>query len=123
MKKNKIASILIRLGCNINFCDPRMNLDNLDIARRHNNIEICKILIFAGYDLRTKPDIIRNNKQIKHIKTAFDWLVYTKYNPLSLMDLCRIKIRRRLGKKVFYKIPLLGLPRQLVSFLNIEYID
>lgn len=122
MGKKEIARALLCYGANVNFCDPRMIVDNICIARKHNDFDIAKMLVFAGYDLKSKTDIRKSNKPLGEIKTVYDWLVYTKYNPLSLMNLCRIRIRNDLGRKVHFKINHLGLPKRLVNFLNFEYL-
>lgn len=120
LQKTRIATRLIQIGADVNFCDSRTLLDAMCVAARNLNIHVAKALIYAGYDLNDMARTIPNNERMKGF---YNWLMGMKSKPLTLMELCRIKIRKQMGKLVYFQLSQLGLPLQLQRYLELEYID
>lgn len=62
------------------------------------------------------------NRQDVKVDSPQGWLLSTKFNPRSLTDLCRLRIRKDLGAKVSEVVPELPIPKTLQQFLMLEGI-
>lgn len=104
----RATACLVRLGA-----DVRSRPDYLSTAVARGDLSDARLLLFAGcppFPSAPGSDVMR-------------WLATTKAYPMPLTHLCRIRIRQQLCKKVYMHIHALGLPKQLVHFLNFDDID
>ncbi|XP_018329389.1 ankyrin-1 [Agrilus planipennis] len=115
------ACLLVKYGANVNLKEERAVVDYLSAAKKNQHNILVKLIILAGFNF--------NNLlfDIKFLKTQpvdplYDYIVFTKSNPLSLKDICRIKIRGVLGSNVILKIQKLPLPTVLLQFLAFDDI-
>ncbi|CAH2104638.1 unnamed protein product [Euphydryas editha] len=118
LQKDDAAVLLIRHGADVNACDLHSRgLDNLSIASRRRTINLARLLIKAGHHIPI-PDA---NSSVPKQDTTLNWLYYTCKEPLSLLDICRIRIRSYCGNMVMYHyINALHLPKSLKRFLMLE---
>ena len=82
---------------------------------------IGQLLILAGADLRNEAWLWSRNfpEKLEHDRSMTNWLEDTVM-PFSLMNLCRIKIRKLIGKcfsEVAGQLDMY-IPTQLISFLR-----
>lgn len=115
----KCAALLIKYGVDINLRDEHAYFDNLSLAKKHGNLDLVRLMVHAGFnvnnmlfDLRT----LKNNND----DPVYDYLIYVKTNPLNLRELCRIRIRKTLGKNLMLKIPQLPLPSIMLKYLALD---
>lgn len=120
------AEELIRNGSDVNMGNLySCNIDNLCLARRKNHFHTVKLLVYAGFYLHRTPWLeilpspFPHNYTIHSIK---GWLIYMKGNPMNLVDICRIVIRRRLGENLAFKVSKLQFPLHLKRFLLLQNI-
>uniref|UniRef100_A0A2A4K1M0 SOCS box domain-containing protein n=1 Tax=Heliothis virescens TaxID=7102 RepID=A0A2A4K1M0_HELVI len=120
LHKDHAAVLLIRYGADVNTCDLHScGLDNLSIASRRRSCSLASMLLKAGHYV-TVPD--QGATVPKPGCTAY-WLYHACKQPLSLSDLCRIKIRRvcsSSGVTLFRSIASLPLPKSLKRYLMME---
>lgn len=116
--RDHAALLLIRYGADVNACDLRScGLDNLTIASRRRSSDLACILIKAGHYL---PIPEKDAIVPKPGSTAL-WLYCACREPLSLADLCRIKIRYMCKNMILFTfITCLPLPKSLKRFLMME---
>lgn len=107
---------LIRYGADINASDLNScGLDNLSIACRRRTFTLVRMLWKAGHYI-VKPDIL-----VPTTPSWINWLSNATKHPLSLSDLCRIKIRSlNRNKNLLFYVESLPLPRSLKRFLMME---
>lgn len=124
LEKFNIAAALIRHGCDVNKeCSLACNIDSLRLARRKNNTEIAKLLVYSGFDMSRTTWLEILPSEIGYscsFATLKGWLIHFKTNPLNLSDLCRIVIRKHLGENIHEKISKLFLPTRLKRYLLLE---
>nr|XP_026487633.1 ankyrin-3-like [Vanessa tameamea] len=115
------ASLLIRHGADVNGCDLRIcGLDNLSIASRRRTSKIANLLIKAGHHIPVSDP----NSPIPNPNTTLHWLYYMCREPLSLLDICRIRIRNCCENMPMHRyISSLYLPNSLKRFLMLEGED
>ncbi|XP_049869319.1 ankyrin-3 [Pectinophora gossypiella] len=115
------AMLLIRYGADVNSCDLHScGLDNLSIASRRSTCNLASMLLKAGHYVA----IPEPNSPIPKPGTTMNWLHYVSKQPLSLSDLCRIKIRF-IGRNMILSryIQSLPLPKSLKRYLMMEDED
>ncbi|KAJ9584677.1 hypothetical protein L9F63_020980, partial [Diploptera punctata] len=113
LEKDKAASLLIRHGTDVNFCDvDACVVDNLCLARKRNNFTLARMIVYAGFDLQhSTPDLQPpSNPDALSLDNLRDWLTYMKFNPMRLTELCRLVIRGQLSERVYEKITSSHLP-------------
>ncbi|XP_045601120.2 ankyrin repeat and SOCS box protein 12 [Procambarus clarkii] len=75
----------------------------------------------SGGDLRQlNTNGITCIEEFVEVSPARDQLVALSGLPLSLKSLCRVAIRKFLGRKSLFKLSLLEVPSSLITFLNFE---
>ncbi|XP_038207814.1 ankyrin-2-like [Zerene cesonia] len=118
LQKDDAAMILIQHGADVNACDSQScGLDNLSIVNRRVSNSIASLLIKAGHYLPFSEYRVENNTLTTR-ETMDHWLHSICREPLSLLDLCRIKLRLFCKKRPLHQyIDLLPLPKSLKTFL------
>ncbi|CAB3249985.1 unnamed protein product [Arctia plantaginis] len=112
LHKDKAAVLLIRYGINVNNCGVhKCGWDNLSIATRRRSYSLASMLLKAGhYVLTPGPSC-----------STVHWLNFVCVQPLTLRDICRIKVRYIGRHAVLYRfIESLPLPKSLKGFLMME---
>ncbi|KAJ0181839.1 hypothetical protein K1T71_002561 [Dendrolimus kikuchii] len=118
LQKDDAAILLIRYGADVNACDLHScGLDNLSIASRRRSRNLARMLLKAGHYLSVFDQCASHHKR----DTNASWLFHISKQPLSLTDICRIKIRT-INKNtiLFHYIESLPLPKSLKRFLMME---
>ncbi|CAG9784426.1 unnamed protein product [Diatraea saccharalis] len=117
LHKDIAAVLLIRHGADVNICDLQScGLDNLSIASRRRSPDLACILIKAGHYLQFPETGV-----VPKPGSSVYWLYCASRDPLSLSDLCRIRIRHmHTHKTMFSYIYSLPLPVSLKRFLMLE---
>lgn len=112
------AVFLIRYGADVNACDLHScGLDNLSIASRRESYHLASMLIKAGHYINNAE----SGDAIPKSGSTANWLLNACKEPLSLSDLCRIRIRRRChNANLVTYISRLPLPKTLKRFLMME---
>ncbi|KAL4234762.1 hypothetical protein ACF0H5_006404 [Mactra antiquata] len=82
-----------------------------------DQLYMMKLLLLSG--IQTVPAKLMS-PDTHQCKETSDWLIDFKANPRRLQDICRIRIRRCLGNKVFFKVKSLPLPVELKSFICLK---
>ncbi|XP_046402376.1 ankyrin repeat and KH domain-containing protein mask-like [Ischnura elegans] len=135
LKRHQIAALLIRHGCDVNHGGIYSSWgapggDHLSIAKARGLVNLVRLLVKAGFDLSKAswlPDYkalqSTSNQEVSDVDAITIWLLEAKHNPMPLVDLCRLIIRKRLGDKVAYAVSSSGLPKPLKMFLMLEDID
>lgn len=126
LQKDRAASLLIRHGTDVNLCDVEACVvDNLCLARKRNNFHLAQMIVYAGFDLqRCTPDLQPPSKSASlSLDNLRDWLIYMKFNPMRLTELCRLVIRTQLGERVYEKITSSYLPLTLKKYVLLEDVD
>lgn len=122
LENRSAATALVQHGADINLKDERAYVDNLSLAKRHGDIDLVRLLVYAGFKLSEMtwdPKALRTQS----LDPACDFLMTVKTNPLSLRDLCRIVIRKKLGsKELFAKISSLPVPPLMHRYLTLEIL-
>ncbi|KAJ2953624.1 hypothetical protein O0L34_g1228 [Tuta absoluta] len=111
--------LLIRYGADVNLCGDlhSCGLDNLSIASRRCTSNLASMLMKAGHYCPPSDP----KAAVPDSGSAARWLHYASKQPLSLSDLCRIKIRH-IGRKrsLFRYVSSLPLPISLKRYLMME---
>lgn len=115
------ACLLVKHGVDVNLREERAYFDNLSLAQRHGNLELVKLIVYAGFNcdsllLDAKTCTSQSDDSI----TKF--LVVVKSTPLNLGQICRIKIRRLLKNNLVSKIYRLPLPKLLQQYLALDIL-
>ncbi|CAG5022018.1 unnamed protein product [Parnassius apollo] len=117
LQKDYAAVALIRYGADVNACDLHScGLDNLSIASRRESHHLASMLIKAGHyiSIQDPSDVPPT------FRSTANWLLKACKEPLSLSDLCRIKIRRTCNANLVAYISRLPLPKSLKRFLMMD---
>lgn len=116
------AAALVRNGADVNLRDERAYVDNLSLAKRHGDLELVRLLVYAGFrlnEMQLEPRTMRTQQ----LDPACDFLITIKTNPLQLKELCRILIRRKIGtKNLVNSIYSLPLPTFIQRYLALEIL-
>lgn len=126
LERYRAAALLIRHGTDVNLCDVgACVVDNLCLARTQNNFRLAQMIVYAGFDLQhCTPDLQPPLKSTSlSLDNLQDWLMYMKFNPMRLTELCRLVIRAQLGERVYEKITSLYFPLTLKKYVLLEDID
>lgn len=112
--------LLIKHGADVNVGQlHRIDLDNLSMACSRPSPNLANLVFKAGFRLPST-----HYTDSSSFYKAYPEVVHK--DPLSLSDLCRLRIRRmakyrKINKKPMYKyISSLLLPKQLKEFLMFE---
>lgn len=138
----KCATILIKHGVDVNTRDEQSYFDNLSLAMKNGNLDLVRLLMHAGFSLNNNTitfdlkslklnnnnnledavhnDVDEDDQQRQRMKDVYNYLVYCKTNPLSLREMCRIRIRKTLGEDLITKINSLPLPLIILKYLALE---
>uniref|UniRef100_A0A8C3JHE2 Ankyrin repeat and SOCS box containing 9 n=1 Tax=Calidris pygmaea TaxID=425635 RepID=A0A8C3JHE2_9CHAR len=109
------AKKLLESGANVN---SGKGLDSpLHAAARNCSAELVTLLIDFGADIWVKNAENKRPMELVPASSAVGRLFLQKEGPLSLMQLCRLCIRRCFGHKQHQKITGLLLPDELKHFL------
>ncbi|XP_057275486.1 ankyrin repeat and SOCS box protein 9 isoform X2 [Pezoporus wallicus] len=109
------AKKLLESGANVN---SGKGLDSpLHAAARNCSVELVTLLIDFGADIWVKNDERKRPMELVPPSSPVGRLFLQKEGPLSLMQLCRLCIRRCFGHKQHQKITGLLLPEELKHFL------
>ncbi|XP_022908721.1 putative ankyrin repeat protein RF_0381 [Onthophagus taurus] len=116
------ACILVKYGINVNLLDDKSGLNTLYLAKKKGSFELVKLIILAGFDLKRIKDLKKFNDKDDKNDNIFEFIVNTMSKPLFLRDLCRIRIRRWLGKRLMVTVERLPLPVYLQRFLTLDIL-
>ncbi|NWU54168.1 ASB9 protein, partial [Dromas ardeola] len=109
------AKKLLESGANVN---SGKGLDSpLHVAARNRSTELVMLLIDFGADIWVKNAENKRPMELVSPSSPVGRLFLQKEGPLSLMQLCRLCIRRCFGHKQHQKIAGLLLPDELKHFL------
>ncbi|CAH2014954.1 unnamed protein product [Acanthoscelides obtectus] len=122
MDNKAVATKMVQLGADVNLKDERIIFDALSFAMRYADLELVKIIIFAGFKLsnmRCDPWQMRKEQ----IDAKCEFLHYVKTNPLSLKELSRIVVRRQLGcRDLLGSLAKLPLPPIIQKYIALEIL-
>ncbi|CAG4944841.1 unnamed protein product [Colias eurytheme] len=100
LQRDNAAMILIQHGADVNACDSQScGLDNLAIVNRRVPNSIASLLLKAGHFIPVSECRVENST-LQTKDTTEHWLHSICREPLSLLDLCRIRIS--------YTVPIYG---------------
>lgn len=120
LHKDPAAVLLIRYGADVNACDLHAcGLDNLSIASRRRSNSLALMLLRAGHYI-VMPDKDTSTSASDYTKC---WLYNVCREPLTLSDLCRIRIRylgQSTSTTLYRFISSLPLPKSLKRYLMME---
>lgn len=120
LENRSAATALVRHGADVNLRDERSYVDNLSLAKRHGDLDLVRLLVYAGFrldEMTSDPRALRTQT----LDPACDFLINIKKNPLNMRELCRIVIRKQLGTRdLITKIYKLPLPTLLQKYLTLE---
>lgn len=126
------VALLLRQGADPNKCDKRPVFlsyssvyDNLGLARRRRKLGVIQMLVYAGYDLQHKtPDLTYpEDWSLVDTRTIRGWLTSVKYNPMSLLQLTRLRLRKYFGVNIGAFVHNAPLPPSVKSYLMLYDID
>ncbi|XP_074916501.1 ankyrin repeat and SOCS box protein 9 isoform X2 [Chelonoidis abingdonii] len=89
----------------------------LHVAARNSNADLVHLLIDFGADMRAKNAEGKRPVELVPPSSTLTQIFVQKEGPLSLMQLCRLCIRKCFGHKQHHKITGLLLPDELKHFL------
>ncbi|XP_005287859.1 ankyrin repeat and SOCS box protein 9 isoform X2 [Chrysemys picta bellii] len=89
----------------------------LHVAARNSNADLVHLLIDFGADVRAKNAEGKRPVELVPPSSILTQIFVQKEGPLSLMQLCRLCIRKCFGHKQHHKITGLLLPDELKHFL------
>lgn len=115
----KCAAVLIKYGVDINLRDEHAYFDNLSLAKKHGNLDLVRLMVHAGFNVNNMLFEVKSLKSCGD-DLVYDYLIYIKTNPLNLRELCRITIRKALGKNLMAKITQLPLPSIMLKYLQLD---
>ncbi|XP_050361649.1 serine/threonine-protein phosphatase 6 regulatory ankyrin repeat subunit B [Nymphalis io] len=115
------AALLIRHGADVNACNLRIcGLNNLEVACKKRTINLANLLIKAGHRIPVHEPYT----PMPDPNSTLHFLYTTCLEPLSLFDICRIRIRNRCGNMPLHRyIDALCLPKSLKRCLMLEDVD
>lgn len=116
------ACLLVKYGADVNLREDRAYIDNLSLAKKHGNLELVKMIVYAGFTLENALFDVRHIQKRNGEDEAHDFLLEVYSSPLNLRELCRVTIRKYLGKKLMGKICQLPLPKMLQQYLALEIL-
>lgn len=122
LENRSAATALVQHGADVNLRDERSYVDNLSLAKRHGDLDLVRLLVYAGFrldEMTSDPRALRTQT----LDPACDFLINVKKNPLNMRELCRIVIRKQLGtKNLVAKVAQLPLPTLLQKYLALEML-
>lgn len=122
LENRSAATSLVQHGADVNLRDERFYVDNLSLAKRHGDLDLVRLLVYAGFrlgEMTSDPRALRTQT----FDPACDFLINVKKNPLNMRELCRIVIRKQIGTKdLMAKILTLPLPTLLQKYLALELL-
>ena len=139
LNKTDLIKVLIQCGADINIPCP-FDVTVLYKACERRNLEVVTLLLHAGIDWRNETwldiDIHHcgiNQKLLHDFETQVPRILLKvphylnlihnfRYNPQKLSHICRLLIRRTLGKKLHVNIQYLPLPTKLIDFLRLKVL-
>ncbi|XP_033746114.1 ankyrin repeat, PH and SEC7 domain containing protein secG-like [Pecten maximus] len=114
------ALLLIQHGANVNQVD-NWGVTPMYLAASSGQLEVIRYLLAAGakpsFKNRKTGDI---PKQLGVHKQFCDWLVKLSKNPPSLQQLCRTKVRERLGEPLMLKMDTMNMPTKIKAYISLE---
>ncbi|KAL8575945.1 hypothetical protein ACOMHN_027343 [Nucella lapillus] len=109
-KNPKTVLVLLR-GC------PHLDLSRLSFIGAFRNEPALLELAFAS-GLSHPPTSFLAPKNVQNMSAeCAEWVEQFRKVPLTLKQLCRSRVRRRLGNTVFHTAPTLPLPRRVTDYL------
>ncbi|OWF39504.1 tankyrase-2-like [Mizuhopecten yessoensis] len=114
------ALLLIQHGADVNQVD-NWGVTPMYLAASSGQLEVIRYLLAAG----AKPSF-RNKKtgdipkQLDVHKQFCDWLLNLSKNPPSLQQMCRTKVRERLGEPLMIKMDTLNLPTKIKAYISLK---
>lgn len=115
------ARELVYAGCKI---DRYLYVSPLSTACLHNNQKMIKYLLSEGYNV-SKDIPVRQQIFLKLEESnpeLLDYVYHRCLNPLTLKELCRLRIRSRWRSNLEMILVSVVLPKQLKEFLIAEII-
>lgn len=116
------ACLLVKHGADVNLREERAYIDNLSLAKKHGNLELVKMIVYAGFNFENILFDVRSLRNKSGEDEAHDFLMDVWSSPLNLRELCRVRIRRSLGKHLISKICQLPLPKLLHRYLALDIL-
>ncbi|XP_029459482.1 ankyrin repeat and SOCS box protein 9 isoform X3 [Rhinatrema bivittatum] len=109
------AKKLLQLGANAN--DGKYLDSNLHAAAENCNADLVKLLIDFGADTKTRNADGKRPAELVPPHSTLAQVFLNREGPLSLMQLCRLYIRKCVGHKYHHRMTELPLPEELKCFL------
>lgn len=116
------ACLLVKHGADVNLREERAYIDNLSLAKKHGNLELVKMIVYAGFSFENILFDIKSLRNKSGEDEAHDFLMSVWSSPLNLRELCRVTIRKALGKHLLSKFSYLPLPRMMQQYLALEIL-
>ncbi len=122
--------ILLRYNCSLNIIaalkDGHAFVGPLEYCLRNDNVTAAKMLLAAGVNpWLENQDMLEESVTwlLEENSSTCLWIMQQMRQPPSLMQSCRMTIRKTLGRKVGWALHTLPLPTRLINFLNLNELD
>nr|XP_005491835.1 ankyrin repeat and SOCS box protein 11 isoform X2 [Zonotrichia albicollis] len=114
-QRTECVKKLLELGANVNV-GKRLDTP-LHAAARKSSVEIVILLIDYGADPKCRNADLKCALDLATPHSKVEQVLLLQEGPASLAQLCRLSIRRRLGRSCLCSVPKLHLPEPLQNFL------
>ncbi|XP_064564615.1 ankyrin repeat and SOCS box protein 11 isoform X2 [Zonotrichia leucophrys gambelii] len=114
-QRTECVKKLLELGANVNV-GKRLDTP-LHAAARKSSVEIVILLIDYGADPKCRNADLKCALDLATPHSKVEQALLLREGPASLAQLCRLCIRRRLGRSCLCSVPKLHLPEPLQNFL------
>lgn len=134
-----IVSLLVYYNCNVNNVgdytntphDPvtslalaakKYQLEQTGISEQKGALPILNIILAAGCDKKGAAKLLRQMKVLKalHTDAVHDALVEFLYQPTRLKHMCRLLIRKQMGRRIVDGVSKLNLPEPLPVYVLLK---
>ncbi|NXB94774.1 ASB11 protein, partial [Vidua chalybeata] len=114
-QRTECVKKLLELGANVNV-GKRLDTP-LHAAARKSSVEIVVLLTDYGANPKCRNADLKCALDLAMPHSKVEQVLLLREGPASLAQLCRLCIRRRLGRSCLYTVPKLHLPEPLENFL------
>lgn len=116
------ACLLVKHGADVNLREERAYIDNLSLAKKHGDLELVRMIVYAGFNFGNMLFDVRSLRNKSGDDEAHEFLMGAWSSPLNLRELCRVTIRRSMGKRLMSKICQLPLPKMIQQYLALDIL-
>lgn len=116
------ACLLVKHGADVNLKEEHAYIDNLSLAKKQGNLQLVKMIIYAGFKRESALLYGKSSRFTRAEQEADNFLLDIWSSPLNLRELCRVTIRKYLGKQLINKIWQLPLPSMLQQYLALDIL-